>query len=231
MKRIYIQTSGVESWRQKLAEPERHWRTGYSARSLACDWEEADGLPEEVSALLAAAFDTRPELIAAFPEHEVALPGGRRNSQNDVLALVGIGPESLVMAVEGKVAEPFGPTIGEWLPAGDDLAGGGRSGKRVRFDFIAGLLGLPGAVEPTLRYQLFHRTASAVMEARRFRADRAAMVVHSYSPAALWFDDFARFASLFGLSAKPGVLASAALPDGLPLHLGWVSGNPAMLMR
>ena len=26
----------------------------------------------------------------------------------------------------------------------------------------------------------------------QFRADRAAMVVHSYSPAALWFDDFTR---------------------------------------
>ena len=41
------------------------------------------------------------------------------------------------------------------------------------------MLGIDTPPAPSLRYQLFHRTAAAVIEARRFGTDAAAMVVHS----------------------------------------------------
>lgn len=231
MKRIYIPTLGVSSWQERLAEPNQ-WRTGYSAKSIAHDWEEAEGIPAELSNSLYKAFGLEPELIAAFPEHKVDLPGGRRSSQNDVLAFVGLGLETLILAVEGKVRETFGPIIAEWLPDPNDSSpAAARSGKRPRLDFIAKLLGLSGEIDPTLRYQLFHRTASAILEARRFRADHAGMLVHSYAEDRRWFEDFARFAELFGRTAEPGRIEKVLLPDGLPLHLGWVTGNQAMLQR
>ncbi|WP_413776936.1 DUF6946 family protein [Mesorhizobium sp. AR07] len=32
-----------------------------------------------------------------------------------------------------------------------------------------------------LRYQLLHRTSAALLEAKRFKTDEAAMIVHSFS--------------------------------------------------
>jgi hypothetical protein len=43
-----------EDWKRFLAEPEKHWKTGYSARTLAYSWHDDDGLPPEVNALFAS---------------------------------------------------------------------------------------------------------------------------------------------------------------------------------
>jgi len=224
MKRIYLPGTGLAGWKSRLAEPEKQWRSGYSACTLAHDWEEANGLPAEVATILSAHFAVAPELLFALPEHEVALPGGRRNSQSDLFALVGVGTETAAMTIEGKVEETFGPTLAEWAPRSTP-------GRAERFGFVTQLLGLPFEQAGKLRYQLFHRAASAVIEARRFRAAHAIMLVQSYSPAARWFEDFSAFAALFGIAAEPGKLGTVTLPCGLPLHLGWVRGNAAMLGR
>ncbi|MFU8881858.1 MAG: DUF6946 family protein [Rhodobacterales bacterium] len=68
--------------------------------------------------------------------------------------------------------------------------------------------GLPDPVATplsgALRYQLFHRTAAAVTEARRFHRPVAAMIVQSFAPDHRWFADYAAFCALFGLPAAPG---------------------------
>ena len=77
--RIFIPSSGPESWRQLLAKPDVHWATGYSARTVAHAWEGANGFPPEVPRLLTRAFGPT-ELLFAIPEHKTALPGGSRES-------------------------------------------------------------------------------------------------------------------------------------------------------
>jgi Domain of unknown function (DUF6946) len=65
-------------------------------------------------------------------------------------------PGGLVsIAVEGKAGEPFGPPISEWLR--DDSVG-----KRVRLDALCKVLGLVSEADSLLRYQLLHRSASAM---------------------------------------------------------------------
>jgi hypothetical protein len=89
-------------------------------------------------------------LLLAIPEHKVALPGGRRESQCDVFALVRGTATVVDLAVEAKVEEPFGPTLADWMKDASP-------GKRERLAFILDILGLaepPGAV----RYQLLHHT-------------------------------------------------------------------------
>ncbi len=49
MTPIYKPTKTPECWREFLADPIKHWRTGYSAKSMAFSWEEADGVPEEIA--------------------------------------------------------------------------------------------------------------------------------------------------------------------------------------
>lgn len=138
MTKIYLPSDGPSAWKQFLAEPEKQWKTGYSARTLAHAWEAANGLPPEIAKLFAGGpgFEGETsELLLAIPEHKVALPGGRRESQNDVFALVRIGDRTVSMAIEGKVNEPFGPTVGQWLTDASP-------GKRERMAFLCRTLGL-----------------------------------------------------------------------------------------
>jgi hypothetical protein len=203
-------------WRSLLADPVKHWKIGYSARTLAHCWEAVDGLPPEIAAL----FGERAELLIAIPEHKVSLGDAGRESQTDVFALVKSKNKTIAVAVEGKVDESFGPTIKDWYVEPSP-------GKQQRLTFLCKQIGV--TFKPTddhLHYQLFHRTASAVLEAERCKTDAAAMIVHSFSPEDKWFDAYAAFLGLFDLPASPGELVSKSLPSGRTLYFGWAKGDP-----
>lgn len=236
MGTIAIPSNGPRDWQRVLADPDLHWKPGASAMTLAACWEAAQGgFPPEVRALLdasglSALVDSRPLLI--IPEFEVALPGGRRASQTDVFVLAS-GAEGLVtVAVEGKVDEPFGPTVAEKRRDASP-------GQIERLHFLQEKLGLTD-VPGEIRYQLLHRTVSALLLAEDFGAVRAVILVHSFSSTARWFDDFRRFGELLGVSVqKDGLVAvpAQASPDSLaasaetsggrscPLYIGWCSGD------
>ena len=221
MKRIVVPTQSPEDWKRLLAKPDPHWKAGYSAMTLARSWEDAQpGVPPEIAAALESADDPLLgglRLLLAIPEYQVEVPGGRRPSQTDVLALMR-GPEGLVVvAVEGKVDEPFGPTVGEKrseVSAGVD----------ERLAWLIARLGFD-SVPDTIRYQLLHRTVSALLIAERFDAGGAVMLVHSFSPTGRWFEDFAAFASLFGVETGAGSILRINRPAGVPLFIGWCAGD------
>ncbi len=217
MMKILIPTRGPRDWQRLLADPVKHWRAGYSAMATARSWEAAQGLPPEILQILGEGA----ELVFAIPEHKVPLPGGRRESQCDVFALVRTASSTVALAVEAKVAEPFDRTIAAWL-------GEGSPGKRQRLAAICALLGCP---EPPghLRYQLFHRTAAAIIEADCLHAGAAAMIVQSFSQEHRWFEDFAAFCDFLGIHAERAAPLSRDLPDGRNLILGWATGDPGFL--
>ncbi len=66
---------------------------------------------------------------------------------------------------------------------------------------------------------------SAIIEARRFLAHDAVMLVHSFSSSDAWFEDYERFLSLLGLTARIGEVATVPGHEGPALHLAWVRGN------
>ncbi|MEO8244117.1 MAG: hypothetical protein ABI832_17575 [bacterium] len=211
MSKIFTPTSSPLDWKVLLADPEKHWRPGFSAMSAALSWQDAKGLPAEIATI----FGPNTELLLAIPEHKVAMPGRGRASQCDIFALVRAGVDTIAVAVEAKVDEPFGPTVREWLAAES-------VGKPIRLTAICAMLGC--APPPSdLRYQLFHRTAAAVIEAARFKTDRAAMVVQSFSQSLKWFDEFAAFARHLGVEVAPGQRADLTLPNGTVLTLAWVT--------
>jgi len=221
---IYRPTAGPEDWRTFLADPDLHWKTGYSARAMANSWEDASGLPPEVREALAAHFGAEIEPLFVVPEHKVAMPGSASGpSQNDVFMFARIGEETAVVMVEGKVNESFDKTIGEWMI-------GASAAKQVRMEGLCSLLGLAHPPDPDLRYQLLHRAASAILEAERFGADHAVMLVQSFSQQHVWFDDFAGFVNALRGSAELGRLATVDVGKG-HLHLGWVTGEPVFLTR
>jgi hypothetical protein len=225
MARILTFTTGPGDWQALLADPVKHWRTGYSARTLAYCWEAAEGFPPEVAEALkrtdeAALSDLTP--ILAVPEFKVPLSGGARPSQNDlfVLARGAQGPVSIM--VEGKVSESFGPTLDEWR---EDAS----QGKESRLRFLLSTLGLVDNPADSIRYQLLHRAASAIITGEQFRAVVAVMLVHSFSEQRVGWDDYKSFAAIFGVDAIEGVVQRLGKSSSIPLFGVWVVGNCSFL--
>ena len=86
------------------------------------------------------------------------------------------------------------------------------------------MLGLPSC-PLDVRYQLLHRTASALIEAERFDAKLAGMIVHSFSPERRWLAEFRRFAGLIGCEVEVGQSATIIVPSGKTLMVGWACGD------
>src|SRR5690348_14052824 len=216
MTQILIPTESFEDWARLVAYPELHWKPKFSAMTLALAWEaaKATGFPPEISSLLKTAG--RPDWkdlrgLIAIPEYKVSLPGGSRSSQTD-LVVVARGQKGLVaIAVEGKVDESLGPTVAKQRESTTE-------GARRRLQYLCDNLGIRGACPGDIRYQLLHRTVSAVQIARDFGAESAVMIVHSFSPTSKWLTDFQRFVSLLGVDAQPGRLVSVGQRGGVPLY-------------
>lgn len=225
MPRILQFTKGPQDWQALLADPQKHWRTGFSARTLAHCWEASNGLPPEVERVFTSATD--PLLvefspILAVPEFKVPLAGGDRPSQNDIFVLgrSKAGPVSVM--VEGKVSESFGPTIAEWPSEASP-------GKEERFSFLLRTLGLADGMNAALRYQLFHRAASAILEGERYRAAAAVMLVHSFSERRAGWQDYEAFLQLFGVRAQAEVIQRLSGAQSVPLFAAWVPGDGKFL--
>jgi len=229
MYQIYVPTKSADDWQALLADPIKHWKDGKSAKMTAEKWEKhkKTGLPPEIAAVFRSASapshlnDITP--IIALPEYHVTLEGGTRDSQTDVFVLAKDSAGGLVsITVEGKVNEDFDKTIAKWL-----LNISTKSGKPARIKQICNLLGLPLPVPDPIRYQLLHRTASAVIEAKRFNAPTAVMLVHSFSKVNAHFADYEAFVRLFvpGAGVKVGELVRlTSTSDGITMYAGWVAG-------
>ncbi len=221
MARILMFTSGPGDWQELLADKKKHWKTGYSAKTLAHCWEAVEGFPPEVAGALQRTDDALLEGVTpvlAIPEFKVPLPGGVRASQNDlfVLARGAKGPVSIM--VEGKVNESFGPTLAAWRSDASE-------GKEERLRFLLHTLGLKEEPCGSVRYQLFHRAASAVITGEQFRAAAAIMLVHSFSKQHFGWTDYEAFAKLFGVDAKTGVVQRLGMNSTVPLFGVWVVGD------
>lgn len=231
MSKFFIPANNAEEWKPSLAEPEKQWKTGYSAKALAYCWQEADDFPQSVRKVFKNSgikLFQDIELLLAFPEYRVPLPGGRRASQNDILILAKGNDQLISIAVEGKVDESFGEIIAKWKMQD-------KVGKRVRLKFLCDELHLDENKIDHIRYQLLHRTASAIIEAKKFKAENALMLVHSFSQLNEkdneGFQDYCQFLNLFGKQGAMNSIVFARNIDGIDLYFGWVKGEKKYLEK
>ncbi len=226
MKRIFVPTVSGSDWQRLLGKPKLHWKSGYSAMSAAACWEDNEpALPSEISAVLEAGGDpalSALELVLAIPEWEVDLPGGDRASQTDILAVTRNEHGLVILGVEAKVDEPFGPTLGE-------KRSGASAGQQERIAYLERELGATEALDDAIRYQLLHRTVSALLTARAFHAGVAVMLVHSFSPASRWREDFETFANAIDANPLSSDLFEIKLARGPRLIIGWCKGDEKFL--
>jgi len=222
MNHIYIPTSSADDWRKFLAEPDKQWRSGYSAKELAECWEQSNGFPIEIQSMFSKSGNQifrEMEMLLAIPEYKVDLPDGKRPSQNDLFVLARtIDGHLASIMIEGKVLEPFGDTLEVWLKDSSE-------GKKDRLKMLCEILGLQNQLPLNIRYQLFHRTASAILTAERFNAKYALMIVHSFSSEHKWFSDYQDFLGLFGVASEINELVELPESRGKKIFTGWVVGK------
>ena len=228
MSNFFIPARGSEDWKNLLAEPVKHWRTGFSAKSLACCWQEEGTFPKSIQRIFDKAKNDRVQqlkFLMGFPEYKVHLPGGGNPSQNDIFVLAESTDSLFTIMIEGKVAEDFDKTVQEIMSNPTS------PGRKRRLEFLCEVLGIPlDSVNP-IRYQLLHRTASAVIEAKKFHAKNAMMLVHSFSQQYEHFDDYAAFVGLFGLKAERDAVLGPARRGNIDLFFAWCLGDAEYLKK
>lgn len=201
--------------RTYLADPIKHWKPDHSALELATSWIGSRKIPDSVRRVLETCETYAGcELIEGFFEREVELGTAGRASQTDLLVLARITSGLAVIAVEGKARETFGKIVRDWNTT---------AGTQARLEDLCGRLGIDPAQAIDLRYQLFHRTVSALIEAQRYGATEALMLVHSFDADDASLDDFRAFAAALGATgAEVGTVTEPIVRDSMNLRLGWV---------
>ena len=226
MKRIFVPTTSGSDWQRLLGKPKLHWKQGYSAMSAAACWEDNQpNLPPEIVKTLESVKDdtlANLELVLAIPEWEVDLPGGDRPSQTDILAITKNDSGLVVIGIEAKVEEPFGPTL-------EKKKTGASEGQLSRINYLEKELGRTAPFSNQIRYQLLHRSVSTLLTARSFHSQVAVMLIHSFSQTSKWRNDFETFCDeLSCMRLSKDIFQVPHIKDRR-LLLGWCKGNPAYL--
>jgi hypothetical protein len=226
MNRLCVETRGISNWRDRLAKPDSQWRRRFSAFETAVSWEKASchvgGLPEPIAELFRGSVFGEATLLLAIAEHKVPLVGGLADSQCDVWAVLNTASGALSLAVEAKANEPFGKgnePLEHWLVAGANAES--EKNRSARWECVAKNLPTSsrGAFDK-VPYQLLHRCAAAVIEARRFALPNAALVVQAFASPPESFSAFCLFCQALDLKAERGRMCVASVGE-IRLGVGW----------
>jgi hypothetical protein len=202
-----------------LGKGEEHWKKERSAYQAAYSWFLAEDLPPSVRNILKDdPVLSGAVLQKAVFEKRTRLDAHGRDSQTDILAHLGTDKGKAILGIEAKVDESFGPLVHEWNDYG--------TGKLRRLVGLLECLEFKSIPIGGLRYQLFHRTAAALIEARKEGARDAAMIVQSFDTKQTGLDDFVAFAEAFGTPiSEAGRLSQPKRLGDVTIRLGWTN-NP-----
>jgi hypothetical protein len=236
----------VEDW-LRFAPPERgeaQWRDFRSAKELARAWFRTGmaRVPSELSGL----FDTSSEtsglnIERCVAEQPMRLDALRGNTRRCDLVLYGRQrDENVLVAIEAKADEEFGPIIGPYRAQRANT----RSKVPERIDaLLAAILGRSLDSDDSiglLRYQLLHGIAGALVDAGERGCARAVFLVHEFRSVNLDAervernsDDLNGFVQALSRGAitavRPGVLVGpltvpggGLVPTDVPLFVGKV---------
>ena len=218
-KRILIPTINSESWKSLLAEPEKQWKEGFSAKSAADSWESSKGFPKEIILAMNKINELKDaELFIAIPEFKVCLDNKKAPSQNDILGLCSNESGLTVFTVESKVHEDFDELVKDWNK--NDY-----ESKNNRLSFLLERIAYPNIDVSNLRYQLFHRLASAVIMAEKFHAKNALMIVQSFeaNDELNHYSDFKDFIENYGVFSEKETPIKVAKYNGIDIYVLWVN--------
>ena len=202
-----------DDWRHRVSESTTV-HTSSAPAQMADRWQAAAGFPAEIARLFSTARATRSAaLLVAIPHHQVPLAGGAHAAHLDLWALVRTGRGLLSVAIDAVGAEAFDAEA-------DDRTATTES--RRLWKGLCRLLEIHESADTPVSSQLVHRTTTALVEAKRFFARGAAVVVHSFGESRRGFSDFQQFVRLMGGAlVEPGQLVEVQPREGVELYFGW----------
>lgn len=215
------------------------WRRQCSAFELAYKWHPARNFPPAVAHVLQAAGS--PTILRnltvryCLVEWPVFLDTDKAPSRTDLMVYARTKDKNaVIVGVEGKAREPFGPRVDAWvrgLSDGQPTAGVNPKPSRLRrLQFLNGVLGREVSADSKLRYQLLHRTGSVLMESRLQGAVAGLLIVHAFPGADGSWADFEKFTTLLDIKAVRGQLSEPAQFAGkpeVPMYFLWVDDQCA----
>lgn len=221
MNRIFVPTLGPTDWRRLLADPQKQWRQKKSAWEAAVAWEAARRTPRGLPDGIASLLDTEPtfsgaSLVLGLPEHQVGLDGGGHASQTDLWALLSTDSGLVSVSIEAKAGESFDKLVSEWLKDASPS-----SGKPARLSQLRGILELSDDDAQRCRYQLLHRSVSAILEAQRCKVSTALFLVQAFGDNSSSFEDYVEWAKLLGIAAEPNRVHHVGQRGGVSFWIGW----------
>ena len=208
----------------------KNWRPGKSAFELAHSWQCSDDFPPAVRRMLNSACPDKFEGLAInlrMVEWPVRLDSDDGPSMNDLMIWgENANDQRIVIAVEGKAAEYFGPTIKEWIKKPKNP-----TNRINRLDCLNRELCTGFCRDDEIRYQLLHRTASAILEARFVGAVAALVLIHSFAKSDRNWADYCTFLECAlpkAQTPKRGEFQRCRddFAQGLELYFAWVDEQP-----
>jgi hypothetical protein len=172
--------NSIEEWKafSPPASQDLHWVDGRSAKELAKAWFNDTGkpkVPKELSLLFQSDSRTVYLVIeSAVPECKTNLDTFGKGRVHDLLLIGKTGNEKVVISIEAKVDETFGPTLRERRrnnPVNSKIY--------RRISHLSEALFSKGNYDQ-LRYQLLHGIGGTLIEAKKQGAAFAVFVVHEF---------------------------------------------------
>jgi len=187
---LSIQTSegrpihSIEDWFH-FAPPKRgsrQWKDGRSAKELAKTWFKTGvpRVPENLEALFKSHPATKDLVMKiGIPEIVTRLDSfGGEQRNHDLILLGHVGDIRMLVAIEAKADEEFGPVIQEYRTS--KLGTSSKVPERIDL-LLDSIFGRPIDEElGQLRYQLLHGLGGALIEAKNRGAAQAVFVVHEF---------------------------------------------------
>jgi hypothetical protein len=239
----------VEDWFAKAPPKQgaKHWKDYRSAKELAKAWfRKPDATPpDELLCFLQQSFPGNEiSLTLAYPERVVPLDTfGGEHRNTDLLVLGNVGFLKVAISIEAKADEPFGDhLVGEYYDRRRSVPG---SNVCARIDGLSRALfntGLDAQIR-SLRYQLLHATAGALIAAKKYGAEAAIFLVHKFisnrlNPSSIACNDrdWRTFVAAIGKGREVrgernyaigplGVAGGEYVPSDIPLYLGMIEAR------
>jgi hypothetical protein len=181
------------------------------------------GLPHPIEKILHESIYKNPKLIFGVAEHQVDLPGGKHASQCDVWALTNSTAGQLSLSVEAKANEPFGKgneSLSQWLISKDSEKS--KENREERWAFIRKHLPeTDNNLYSEVSYQILHRCAAAVIEAKRLGLNHAVFLVQAFDSPQSSFEEYSKFCVALNAKSERGKLVITKV-DRIDLGVGWV---------
>jgi hypothetical protein len=214
------------------------WKDGRSAKELAKAWFRTGKpqMPDELVLLLEShpvTYGFQAEI--GIPEKETVLDDfGGSGRIHDMVLIGNTNAGRILIAIEAKTDESFGPKIGTYIESSVRDNPRSRVPERIR-QLSMGVFGHTNVAD--LRYQLLHAVAGTLIEAKNQGASVAVLVIHEFVPVGRKSDkareneeDLATFierlserlhtlptSRLIGPFHVPG---SGKIPSNIPLYIG-----------